>query len=165
MKNILLGIILLGVFGIVSCSRSDPPGISTNDIGSAANTSPKSTPPSLVPAQSPPPKLPSPTPEEFKERFGDYTYYYTRQNETVVALFTEKFLPRNDTVVVGAIRDVIRKAFKEEVYGKPQLVDTTANATQIRGIRLDGPKHGFITIPMKEDNGQVHSLTITRVVR
>lgn len=76
-------------------------------------------------------------------------------------MFVQRFLPRDDTIVVGAIRDVIRRAYKEETRGAPYVVDTTT----AKGIRVDGAKNGYVVVPVKEDTGEIHSLTITRVAR
>ena len=32
-------------------------------------------------------------------------------------------------------------------------------------IRVDGAENGYIVVPVKEDTGEIHSLTITRVAR
>lgn len=73
-------------------------------------------------------------------------------------MFTEKILPRDDTIVVGAIRDVIRRAYNEEAIGSPSL-------KQHRGfnkIHLEGKKSDFYVNPVKQDTGEVHSLVIER---
>lgn len=98
--------------------------------------------------------------------YNGYPYSYKREGDTTVAMFVKRFLPRDDTIVVGAIRDVIRRAYKEETHGAPYLVDaTTTGGTATRGIRVDGAKNGYVVIPVKEDTGEIHSLTITRVAR
>jgi len=98
--------------------------------------------------------------------YNGYPYSYKREGDTTIAMFVKRFLPRDDTIVVGAIRDVIRRAYKEETYGAPYVVDTTTTSgTAARAIRVDGAKSGFVVVPVKEDTGEIHSLTITRVVR
>jgi len=93
--------------------------------------------------------------------YNGYPYSYEREGDTTVAMFMNRLLPRDDTIVVGAIRDVIRRAYNEETHGAPYLVDTSTT----RGIRVDGAKNGYIVVPVKEDTGEIHSLTITRVAR
>ncbi len=98
--------------------------------------------------------------------YNGYPYSYKREGDTTVAMFVKRFLPRDDTIVVGAIRDVIRRAYKEEASGAPYLVDaTTTGGTATRGIRVDSAKNGYVVVPVKEDTGEIHSLTITRVAR
>jgi hypothetical protein len=97
--------------------------------------------------------------------FNGYPYSYKREGDRTIAMFVKRFLPRDDTIVVGAIRDVIRRAYKEEANGSPYLVDWNANGTATRAIRVDGAKSGFIVLPVKEDTGEIHSLSITRVAR
>ena len=98
--------------------------------------------------------------------YNGYTYSYKREGDTTVAMFVKRFLPRDDTIVVGAIRDVIHRAYKEKASGAPYLVDaTTTGGTATRGIRVDSAENGYIVVPVKEDTGEIHSLTITRVAR
>ena len=129
--------------------------------------------PSPAPASSRPANVkPSPpvsfaVSSDMKEaEYNGYPYSYKREGDTTVAMFVKRFLPRDDTIVVGAIRDVIHRAYKEEALGAPYLVDaTTKGGTATRGIRVDGAKNGYIVVPVKEDTGEIHSLTITRIAR
>jgi len=100
---------------------------------------------------------------EKQSDYKGYHYFYKQDGDKTVALFAKRFLPRDDTIVVGAIRDVIRKAYKEETYGEPYVQNTTAGGTAVRGIRVDGSKHGYVVVPVKEDSGEINSLTITQV--
>ncbi len=130
--------------------------------------SPSSTPsPSIAANISPSPSPSSATGSDMKEaEYNGYPYSYKREGDTTVAMFVKRFLPRDDTIVVGAIRDVIRRAYKEKTHGEPYLVDTkTTGRTAARGIRVDGAKNGYVVVPVKEDTGEIHSLTITRVAR
>lgn len=98
--------------------------------------------------------------------YNGYSYSYKREGDKTVAMFLKRFLPRDDTVVVGAIRDVIRRAYNDEANSAPYLVDAqTTSRTDSRGIRVDSAKSGYVVIPVKEDTGEIHSLTITRVAR
>lgn len=97
--------------------------------------------------------------------YNGYTYSYKREGDTSVAMFVKRILPRDDTIVVGAIRDVIHRAYKEKASGAPYLVDATTGGTATRGIRVDSAENGYIVVPVKEDTGEIHSLTITRVAR
>ncbi len=128
--------------------------------------SPTSTP-SISANTKPSPSASPVVSSDMKEaEFNGYPYSYKREGDTTIAMFVKRFLPRDDTIVVGAIRDVIRRAYKEEASGAPHLVDTTTTGgTAVRAIRVDGTKNGYVVIPVKEDTGEIHSLTITQVAR
>lgn len=115
---------------------------------------------------SKPPAINSPSPMQTPneplaggpEKSGDYQgYAYTFKSDgaKTVALFVPKFLPRDDTIVVGAIRDVIKRAYNDDANGSPRLVD--------RAIRVDSKSKGYSVTLVKEDTGEVHSLVITQV--
>lgn len=99
---------------------------------------------------------------EKEGKYMDYHYYYKIEGDTTVALFAKRYLPRDDTIVVGAIRDVIQRAYQDRTSGAPYLVET---GTSGKAIRIDGAKYGYVVLPIKEDTGEVHSLTIRRVAR
>lgn len=123
--------------------------------------------PSPTPTSSPVAPESSVGNSDMKEaEYNGYTYSYKREGDTTVAMFVKRFLPRDDTVVVGALRDVIHRAYKDRASGAPYLVDaTTTSGTATRGIRVDSAENGYIVVPVKEDTGEIHSLTITRVAR
>lgn len=141
-----------------SCVReSTPPA--ANNIGSPTAT--PSITPSPIPTNS---STPSTSALNEKEsEYKGYHYFYKQDGDKTVALFTKRFLPRDDTIVVGAIRDVIRKAYKEETYGQPYVQNTTTGGVAVRGIRVGGSKHGYLVVPVKEDTGEINSLTITQL--
>lgn len=146
----------------LACQPSRQSDVSVH-VNSPSPTPTSSTLANVKPAPSASPAVSS----DMKEaEYNGYPYSYKREGDTTVAMFVKRFLPRDDTIVVGAIRDVIRHAYKEETYGAPYLVDaTTTGGTAARGIRVDGAKNGYVVVPVKEDTGEIHSLTITRVTR
>lgn len=97
--------------------------------------SPKSTPsPSVAASIRPAPSTSSTTASDMKEaEYNDYPYNYKRDGDTTVAMFVKRFLPRDDAIVVGAIRDVIRRAYKEETHKVLYLVDPLLQAVLSRG--------------------------------
>lgn len=147
-------VLLLAVCSVLpACQTSHQSNVSV-DVNSP------STRPLPSIAASPSPL--STTVSNMKEaEYNGYLYSYKRDGDTTVAMFVKRFLPRDDTIVVGAIRDVIRRAYQEQTYGAPYLVDTPT----ARGIRIDGAKNGYVVVPAKEDTGEIHSLTIMRVAR
>ncbi len=81
-----------------------------------------------------------------------------------MATFAPRFLPRDDKVFFAAVRDVILTVYKEQTYGDPTLVNmTTQSGTAARAFRFNGVNNAFIVLPIKEDTGETHSLTISRV--
>lgn len=134
----------------VSVNGSSPVAMQSPTVAATINPSPSASPGSSV--------------EEKEGEYNGYHYFYKTEGDSTVALFAKRFLPRDDTIFVGAVRDVIRRVYKEETYGQPRLVNTTTlGGTAVRAIRFDGSKNGYVVIPVKEDTGEVHSLTITRV--
>jgi len=86
--------------------------------------------------------------------YGDYKFSFRRQGEKVEAVFFPKMLPRNDAIVIGATRKVIKQVFNEDVSDIPTVVG--------RSIKFSGPSHSFMVMLVKEDTGEVHSLVIER---
>jgi hypothetical protein len=145
-----------------SCESQQQSGVSVH----VESPSPTLTPLTTANTQPPSPALPVNSTGIQEAKYGTYSYTYKLEGNTAAAAFMPRFLPRDDKIVVGAIRDVIRHAFKEETYGAPYLVDTTTGSgVAVRAVRVDGVKNGFVIVPVKEDTGEVHSLTITRVAK
>lgn len=100
-----------------------------------------------------------------KAEYAGFPYTYKREGERTAATFVPRFLPDDDSIMVGVIRDVIHRAYNDEALGAPALIDWTADSEAVKAIRLDGANSSFIVLPMKEDSGKIHSLLITRIAR
>lgn len=96
---------------------------------------------------------------EVAAKFGPYAYTYQNYGTKTVAVFVPKFLPRDDTIVVGAIRDVIKRSYKDDASGSPGLTDLGGT----KSIRIDSKAHGYLVTPVKEDTGEVNSLVIEQI--
>jgi hypothetical protein len=156
-KFLIIGILLYCVI-FLACQPDRPANLALKVNSQSATQSPTGTP-TVIPTL-----LPSP-PRGEGEKEGEYEgfhYYYKTEGDTTVALFAKRFLPRDDTIVVGAIRDVIRRVYQEKTSGAPYLVDSGSSG---KAIRIDGIKNGYLVVPIKEDTGEIHSLTIKRVAR
>lgn len=95
----------------------------------------------------------------FKEAsYLSYKYTYKREGEMVIAMFHQNFLPRIDSILVGASKHVIKEAFSASALGDGYLV----NSGGVNVIRLDGDGHAFDILPIKEDTGEIHTLRIDR---
>lgn len=94
-------------------------------------------------------------------RFENYNYNYKKEGEKTVAMFPEKFLPRDDKVVVGAIRDVIKRAYNDNVTSSPSL----KNRGGVNKIFIESKKSDYYVTLVKEDTGEVHSLIIERELK
>ena len=94
-------------------------------------------------------------------KFDDYKYQYKREGERTVAIFAEKFLPRNDTIVVGAIRAVVKQTYNENLTGSPSL----KQQGELNKIYFEGKKSNFYVNLIKQDTGEVHSLVIERELK
>jgi hypothetical protein len=84
-----------------------------------------------------------------------YTYQWT--DEGFLVTFTP-FLPRNDDVVVGAMRHVAERHFNVRSTVAPSFM--TENDRTFIVLGADGVMVMFL--PIKEDTGEVHSFIVRR---
>lgn len=91
-------------------------------------------------------------------KYLDYEYVYMEKENKIVFLFPNKFLPRNDAIVVGAIKHIIDIAYNESlaVNSKPSL----ENRNGINLIKFNGNGSNYFVQIIKEDTGEVQSLVI-----
>lgn len=94
-------------------------------------------------------------------RFDNYNYQYKKEGEKTVAIFSEKFLPPDDKVVVNAIRDVIKRAFNEDATSYPSL----KSHGSVNKIFFQSKKSDYYITLIKEDTGKVHSLIVEREIK
>lgn len=125
-----------------------------------------SSPISSVPALPAPTKA-STTPAqtiagEEKADYQGFSYTFKKEGEKSVALFLPRFLPRDDAIVTGAIKDVVRRSFKDDGLSNARLVDWNASGSPTKAIRMDSKTNVYFTVLVKEDTGEVHSLVVTR---
>ena len=95
--------------------------------------------------------------DAFKQ--AEFPYSCKKDGKKRVATFDRKLLPRDNNVVVGAIHDVIGRCFSDKAESALRLEGVGAEQV----IRIDGKKHGYIVVPIKEKTGEIHSLVITQV--
>lgn len=107
--------------------------------------------------------LPKTIEGEVTSEYKGYPYRFKRDGNKTIALFVTRFLPRDDTIVTGAIRDVISRSYKDDATSAARLVDWNSGGTPTRAIRIDSKTSGYVVIPVKEDSGEIHSLVITQV--
>jgi hypothetical protein len=91
--------------------------------------------------------------------FNGYAYSYKKDDTKTVATFGTKLLPWDRDVVAGAIRDIIDRSYGDKLDSVPHIEGTGAEQT----IRIDGEKHKYIIVPIREMNGEVRSLIITQL--
>lgn len=87
-----------------------------------------------------------------------YPFYYKREGGKTAAVFAPKLLPRDDSTVVAAIREVIKLDYREDANGNPSL--TNEGGSNL--IRIDSEKGRFYVLLVKEDTGEIHSFVIER---
>jgi hypothetical protein len=90
--------------------------------------------------------------------FSGHAYSYKKDGKKTVAMFDPNPLSAGDDVV-GVIGDVIERSFADKVTAAPRRVGSGAE----QGIRVDGEKHKYIIVPIKDPTGEIHSLIITQV--
>lgn len=85
----------------------------------------------------------------------DYDVLYKKEDGRYAVTFNP-FLPRNDTVVIGAIIEVINKT-----YGKNTVTDLEPKIVAREGknlIMFKGTQGDYYFLLIKEDTGEVHSM-------
>jgi hypothetical protein len=144
MKN-ALSILLLSIVLCCACSKpSNTPIAQPPSTNSASPTRTPSDPLASVPEKT--------------GKYQDYAYTFKSDGAKTVALFLPRFLPRDDTIVTGAIRDVVKRAYNDDANGSPRLVDQGGS----KAIRMDSKTSAYLTVLVKEDTGEVHSFVVTK---
>lgn len=98
--------------------------------------------------------------DEVKAKYLDYEYYYNKDGEKTVAIFVPKFLPRDDKIVLGAIEDVVKRSYKDVGLTNARIVRAEDGVTNL--LRMDSKSSAYLTLFIKEDTGEAHSLVVTR---
>lgn len=98
------------------------------------------------------------SPESKSGKYLNYDYVYMEKDNKIVVTFPSKFLPRNDGIVVGAIKYFITIAYNETISdnSNPSL----ENRNGINLIKLNGKKSIYYVQLIKEDTGEVNSFTL-----
>lgn len=91
-------------------------------------------------------------------KYLDYDYVYLDKDNKIVVSFPNKFLPRNDDIVVGAIKTFISIAYNETIpdNSNPSL----ENRNGISLIKIKGNKSDYYVQLMKENSGEVNSFVL-----
>lgn len=92
-------------------------------------------------------------------RYLKHTYTYTQKNGMVAASFNP-FLPRDDTIVIGAMLELVNT-----VYGKHQIADLKPTIVKRNGrnlIRFRGDGYDYLFFIIKQDTGEVNGLSMWR---
>ena len=86
----------------------------------------------------------------------DYSVWRKAEDRRFVAMFYPTFLPRDDTVLIAAMYELINQTYGKHTVTnlEPQLVER--NGTNV--IMLEGTDGDYFFLPMKEDTGEVISL-------
>lgn len=88
-----------------------------------------------------------------------HNYTYTQKDGMVAAVF-KPFLPRDDTILIGAMLELVNT-----IYGKHQITDLKPNIVSRNGrnlIRFRGVGYDYLFLIVKQDTGEVHGLSMWR---
>ena len=94
---------------------------------------------------------------EGDEYYLDYYYHWKKMNGKYIALFNP-FLPRDDATVIGAMLNMLNN-----IYGKNKLADlypTIVNRNGVNVLKFRGISKDYLFLIMKEDSGEVYSITL-----
>lgn len=90
-------------------------------------------------------------------KYMKHTYSFQKQGEKYAVIF-KPALPRNDTVLTGAMLELINK-----VFGKHQIVDLKPKLVP-RGnanlILFEGIKNNYFFLLIKQDSGEVNGFSM-----
>lgn len=87
-----------------------------------------------------------------------YEYILMNKDNKIVVTFPKRFLPRDDDIVVGAIKSVIAKSYNEILTDKSKATIEQRNGIGL--IKLNGKKTNYYVQIIKEDTGEVHSFIL-----
>jgi len=91
-------------------------------------------------------------------KYLDYDYTYMEKDNKIAVIFPNKLLPRNDDIVVGAIKYFITTAYNETISDNSK--PTLENRNGINLIKIKGNKSDYYVQLMKEDTGEVNSIVL-----
>jgi len=91
-------------------------------------------------------------------KYLDYDYLYMEKDNKIVVTFPNKFLPRNDEIVVGAIKNIISISYNETIPDNSN--PTLENRNGINLIKFNGKKSVYYVQLIKEDTGEINSFTL-----
>ena len=149
-KPILLLFFCFLWFVLISCNNTNQ-NVPTKISNGSANAFSQTNSNNAIQSES----------SEMKEaKFENYNYQYIKLGEKTVAMFTEKLLPRDDKIVVGAIRSVIEQSYEDNATGSPSLKNH--GGINKMKIHIESKKSDYYVTPVTEDTGEVHSLEIER---
>lgn len=87
--------------------------------------------------------------------YDKYKYYVGTKDGVNAALF-DPFLPRDDTVLVGAIKSIATTAYGSNVIGSAQPTVGSCKDGSCIVFATDTGSYAFF--PVKEDTGEIHSI-------
>jgi len=92
-------------------------------------------------------------------RYLKHDYTYSQKDGMVAATF-KPILPRDDTIVIGAMLELVIR-----VYGKHQITNLKPDIVNRNGsnlIRFHGVGYDYLFLIIKQDTGEVHGLSMWR---
>ncbi len=92
-------------------------------------------------------------------KYSKYNYTYTENDGVVITLF-KPFLPRDDTILIGAMLEMVNK-----VYGKHQISNLKPSIVNKGGrslIQFQGKGYNYLFLIVKQDSGEVNGLSMWR---
>lgn len=106
--------------------------------------------------ESPPPS-PGPVLSRGSGSFDRYSYAVASQGNQYAVTFSP-LLPRDDTIVIGAMLDVL-----STIYGSSRVTSSVPTLVPRRGrnlIKFTGRSEDFYFLVYKQDTGEVHSFAV-----
>lgn len=97
--------------------------------------------------------------EQETGKYLDYSYTILRkEGEPISVISFQPFLARDDTILIGAMREIIK-----QIYGENRLKKMTPTVVNKDGTNLlmfEGIEKNYYFLIVKEDTGEVHSFSL-----
>ncbi|MDQ3019977.1 MAG: hypothetical protein M3R36_05320 [Bacteroidota bacterium] len=92
------------------------------------------------------------------DNYLGYEYVLMSKDNKSVVLFPKNFLPRNDVILVGAIKSVISKVYDETIPESSKA--TLENRNGMNLLKLKGKNSDYYVQLIKEDTGEIHTFIL-----
>ena len=107
------------------------------------------------------------TPQESFEnaKFGDYSYKYSlSKDRELKVLFVEKWLPKDDKILLASCQDAIKRVFNEDILEQTIPAKKIKSSAEFDEIQLLSSQSIF-NVKVFHLNNSILSLTITRKMK
>lgn len=156
------------VFAVaLNCSRAENKNVAPASNASPTvtrNVEPIAASPAATPTGPPPVSRVKSLPPEGGDiprpgEFDGYAYTYKKDETKTVATFSGKLLPTERDIMLGAVRDVIARSYRDKVASDLRLTGSGAE----QSLRIASKRYQYVIVPTRGEAGEIISLIITQL--